>query len=412
MVENVPYEEYREILNSLANHHAVFYQFWRLVKPKYTQDEIDTACVVFNREADCVDFLINKSFWQSLSENNRKFVICHECMHVINSHGKRMGKFKNNIDQANCAMDIVVNESLVKYFGFSRKEFDSDSKYIWLDKVFPNNKSVLKDNSFEYYFNLMLKENDFSSNGKLINDHKNLKNISSDFAQEIIDQLSDEDTETLSNIAERSELNSKNADAGKGSNGLIKNLQNKSPHRKSKWETIIKKFVKKFSKDEADEYHWLFKDKRMRNLSKSLFLPSEIEYEFKKSSKEKIQTWFFMDTSGSCEHLAQRFFDAASSINPDKFDVEYYCFDTSVFNVNLKDKKLQGFGGTSFRAISDFIYKKKNQTPYVWVLTDGMGDYPNIPEKERSKWSWFLTEDSNNRYIPKNCKIYDLKNFE
>jgi predicted metal-dependent peptidase len=119
-----------------------------------------------------------------------------------------------------------------------------------------------------------------------------------------------------------------------------------------------------------------------------------------------------MDTSGSCANLAQRFFDAANSINKDKFDVEYYCFDTRVYKVNMKDKKLFGFGGTSFRCISDFVYKNKNDKPFVWVLTDGWGDFPNIPENQEEKWRWFLVQDGSKRFIPQNSKIYNLENFE
>jgi len=416
MTELLSFEEYQRVLNSLVYHHAVFYQFWRLVKPSYSE-EIDTACVSFNQDGKCVDFLINKDFWNEIGEEKKKFVICHECMHVINSHGKRINKkFQEHADQANCAMDVVVNESLVKYFGFDRKEIDSNKEYIWFDKLFKGQKDILKDNSFEYYLNKIIEKNIQipNSGSGLINGHEGL-DIPKEFAQEIINALSDEEADVLKNIAERAEQGKKESTgklAGTQAGSLVKTLDKKPPKKKSKWETIIKKFVKSFGKEESEESHWLAKDRRMHNLNFNIFLPSEIEYEVRKTNKDKIKTYFFMDTSGSCAGLAQRFFDAANSIDKDKFDVEYYCFDTQVYKVNLKDKKLFGFGGTSFRCISDFVYKHKNEKPFVWVLTDGYGDFPPIPDKEQEKWSWFLTKDGCERYIPRACKTYLLENFE
>lgn len=417
MSNRIAYPEYQQILNSLVSHHAVFYQFWRLVKPSYS-DEIDTAAVSFNHEGKCIDFLINKDFWDAITEEKKKFVICHECMHVINSHGKRINKkFQEYADQANCAMDIVVNESLVKYFNFNKSEIDPKEEYVWFDKFFKDDPSALKDNSFEYYLNKMIENNiEMPNSGNhLLNSHEGL-DIPKELLQQIINQLSDEEADVLKNIAERAEQGKKQESEGqiagtKGGN-LVKTLEKKPPKTRSRWETIIKKFERSFGKEECDESHWLAKDRRMHNLNFDIFLPSEIEYEVRKTNKDKIKTYFFMDSSGSCEALAQRFFDAASSINKDKFDVEYYCFDTSVHKVNLKDRKLFGFGGTSFRSVSDFVYKTKNEKPFVWVLTDGWGDHPNIPEQQEEKWSWFITKDGSHKFVPKNSKIYNLENFE
>lgn len=411
------YSEYQKVLNSLVSHHAVFYQFWRLVRPKFSC-EIDTACVSFNEDGKCVDFLINEKFWNSISTEKKKFVICHECMHVINSHGKRIGKkFQQYGNQANCAMDVVVNESLVKYFSFNRNEIDPDDEYVWFNKLFKDVPNILKDNSFEYYLNKLIENNLNSSNtgSKFLNEHDGL-NIPKEFAQQIINSLSDEEADVLKNIAERAEQGKKQQShsqiAGNKSGNLVKTLEKKPIKTLSKWETVIKKFERSFGREEISDSHWVTKDRRMHNLNFNIFLPSEIEYEVRKTNKDKIKTYFFMDTSGSCEGLAQRFFNAANSINKDKFDVEYYCFDTSVYKVSIKDKKLFGFGGTSFKCISDFVYKQKNENPFVWVLTDGWGDYPDIPEKQQEKWSWFIIPDGSKRFIPKNSKTYNLENFE
>lgn len=416
MQESIPFLEYQSILNSLASHHAVFYQFWRLTKPCFSE-EIDTACVSFNKDGNCIDFLINKDFWNSASHEKKKFVISHECMHVINCHGKRINKkFQEYADQANIAMDIVVNEGLVKYFNFQKIEIDPDDEYVWFDKIFKDQPNITKGNSFEYYLNKII-ENSIqipNSSKQLINAHEGL-DIPQDLVQQIINELSDEEADVLKSIAQRTEQNnseSKDTSFGSKAGGLAKILEKKPRKRKSKWETIIKKFEKSFGKEETNESHWIARDRRMHNLNYTILLPSEIECEIRKTNRDKIKTYFFIDTSGSCHNLAQRFFDAANSIDRNKFDVEYYCFDTSIYKVDLKNQKLFGFGGTSFRAISDFVYKQSNNSPFVWVLTDGWGDRPNIPESQQSKWSWFITEDGTSKMIPKQCKIYNLANFE
>lgn len=413
MKQNLTYEEYRQILESLLEHHGVFYQFWRLVKPIFS-DMVSTACVGFNKEGNCIEFLINKEFWDKQSSICKKFIIAHECLHVINSHGKRAGKKMSNL--ANQAMDIVVNESLVKYFNFNRKEIDPKTEYYWLDNSFDNDPNVLPWNSFEYYYNLLLKDAKFIKNKSLINNHSGLGDVSEQIAQEIINNLSDEEAESLKNIAEDSEKNVRknedNKNIGNNRGGLVQKIENKPVKYKKKWETIIRRFERKMTKDESLESHWIMKDRRLYNLNFNIFLPSDVEQTLRKTESEKIATWFFMDTSGSCWGLAPRFFEAAKSLDPEKFDVKYFAFDTIVYEVDLKKQKLDGGGGTSFRCISDFIYNKNKTNPFVWVLTDGWGNRPQIPDKQNKKWSWFLTNNATTAYIPEGCKIYDLQNFE
>lgn len=411
MKEHLSYNEYQTILNSLLEYHGVFYQFWRLVKPIFS-NEVPTACVGFNKEGNCIEFLINKKFWDKQSDHNKKFIIAHECLHVINSHGKRAGNKMSNL--ANQAMDIVVNESLVKYFKFNRKEIDPKTEYYWLDNSFDNDPNILPWNSFEYYYNRLLKDAQFVKNKQLINDHSGLGSLSEQSVQEIINNLSDEDAESLKNISEDSEKNARKNDdtsIGNKKGGLIQKIENKPIKYKKKWESVIRRFEKKMSQDEGIESHWIMKDRRLYNLNFNIFLPSDIEQTLRKTESEKIATWFFMDTSGSCWGLAPRFFQAAKSLDPEKFDVKYFAFDTFVYEVDLKKQKVDGGGGTSFRCISDYIYKK-NANPFVWVLTDGWGNRPNIPDNQIKKWSWFLTDQGSRAYIPEGCQIYDLNNFE
>ena len=61
--EQLSYEESREIAVDIIKYHGIFYKFWDLVRPSYTNSKkYPTACVVFNKHNDCVDFIINKKF--------------------------------------------------------------------------------------------------------------------------------------------------------------------------------------------------------------------------------------------------------------------------------------------------------------------------------------------------------------
>ena len=154
-IEPLSYEQSRDISLNIIKYHGVFYKFWDLVRPCFTTSKKHpTACVVFNRENECVDFLINKKFWSKLSQEQKDFIVCHECLHVILEHGKRACSItaKLNPNMVNACLDIPINEMLVKYFGFNRKNIDPKSKYCWADTVFKKQK-LPNDQSYEFYFN-------------------------------------------------------------------------------------------------------------------------------------------------------------------------------------------------------------------------------------------------------------------
>jgi predicted metal-dependent peptidase len=399
-------EDYKEVLINLLEHHSIFYKFWNTCRPIFSKS-VETAAVTFDKSSRCISFLINPDFWDSQSLENKKFIICHECFHILNFHANRVqNKFSYN---ANCAMDIVVNESLVKYFKFLRNEIDPRDEYCWLNTCFKPEENAQPWSNFEYYLNLLNKSNP-SQNFKLINNHENLGSIPSEALSDFLNQLSEEEIDVIKNIASDSEKNNNNS-RGDGAGALIKNILESRFQKKKKWESIIKKFEKKIKKQQALTSHWLNKPRRLSSFQTGLFIPTEVEHQIKRIKSEKIDTWFFLDTSGSCWNLADRFFKAAKSLDPEIFDVRYFFFDTQIYPTTLKNPQVMGGGGTTFSCISQYI-QKQNKNPYVWVLTDGFGDMPNIDQTQQKKWSWFLTENGCTDYIPSKCKIYSLQDFE
>ncbi len=409
---NLSFLEPEEILSlkkELINHHSVFRCFWDLCTPSFSSN-INTACVEFDKAGNLLRFLINPDFWKSKSINQKKFIICHECLHILRGHGLRsIGKIN---EQNNFAMDIVVNETLVKFFSFDKNEIDPKYEYIWFDKFFKNDKKVEKWRNFEYYANLF----DEIPNKPDLVDHSYISQIPESFLKEILKNLDIDELEVLKNkfldsLKNDDSINSINGGNQEGS--MAKEIPFFKIEKKKKWESIIKKFEKSFSKDFAEEDCWSIKNRRNFFLDKNLFLPNEIEMQIKKSDSKKIATWFFLDSSGSCWSLSERFFKAAKSLDPTKFDVRFFCFDTKIYPLNLKENKIFGGGGTSFSIIANYVYKNNLQhKPFVWVLTDGFGDALQIPENQSKKWSWFITENGTSEYIPKSCKIYKLSDFE
>jgi predicted metal-dependent peptidase len=405
-MSRIPQSEFQEILLSLLENHSIFYKFWSVCRPQYS-DTVDTAAVSFDKEHACISFVINPVFWTKASQALKKFIICHECMHIINFHAKRI---KNNFTpQANHAMDIVVNESLVKYFNFNRSEVDKNSEFCWMDTVFRPEQNVQPWYNFEYYLNILNQDAPLKKCA-LINNHNGLNSIPDNFLSDFVSSFSEDEKNTIKYILEDSEK--KSLQAGDHSGNLSKQILETNFSHKRKWETIIHKFQKKIKLTRALSSHWLNKPRRLYGLKNELFIPSDTECKIKKSISEKISTWFFLDTSGSCWHLSDRFFKAAKSLDPKIFDVQYFYFDTQVFKADIrKSRDVFGGGGTSFSCIANYI-KSKNEDPYVWVITDGFGDSIKIQENKQHKWSWFLTENSSKSHIPSKCKIYKLSDFE
>ena len=115
----------------------------------------------------------------------------------------------------------------------------------------------------------------------------------------------------------------------------------------------------------------------MSLLPRKMFLPSEMEIDERDFEKTQIDVWFFLDTSGSCWNLKDRFFTAAASLPPERFNIRLFCFDTVVKETTLESKKVYGGGGTCFKILEEEIQKEIRQgAEYptgVFVITDGYG---------------------------------------
>lgn len=453
--------EWEEIGEKLENFHSIFSTFWQLGKPRFTRS-LPTAGVYFDRLGDCIDFNINPDFWDTLDETQKLFVITHEVAHVLFYHGFRINGLKDMKDMkiANLALDVVVNHFITDNLGFDRTTVDPPippedldpevrkahpegfpkGRYCWIDTVFPDEKKrPLTGEAFEYYFNLIKRqvEEEEKKGGKgqkgqggvsgmdSLDDHSGLDSfLNKQFEDKMKEGLSQTDQKALDEKPEIKEEAKKELDAnelknrqeggkqagiGSGNSWITSKVVKVLPKRK--WETVIKNWAAKYLEEKVAE-QWQKEHRRLVNMPKDFMIPSE--YEIEEYEKKRIPVWFFQDTSGSCAHLADRFFAAALSLPEDRFIVKMHCFDTRVFETDLKSKKLYGFGGTSFTCIEEYIQQQIRTTrchypDACFIITDGYGDRVN-PEKP-ARWFWFLSEQYK-ECIPKECKTFNLKDFE
>lgn len=458
MTNSITKEEFLEFARDMEGFHGVFSQLWRLGRPNLDKNlKPKTACVAFDKEGDCIDFRFHPEYWEKSSKNKKQFTISHECLHVILNHGKRMteiGAFKNKYEThiANFAADIVINESLVKEFGFDRDEIDplkpeekpEDPKnpkmtrsFCWLDNLFEEElkkKTIRKDGSFEYYYYQLKKKYPKKTikvtlKGKgTVDDHSGLESFSEKAQEQIQEELKKNlSPEELADLAEKlshcentdkdgQPKNEHDKQRGSIAGNITKLVKVGRVKKKKKWETVIKKWARRHIKNaHKDVEQWAVLNRRFTMLPQDMFLPSDFEVEDNDMEKSRIDVLFFQDTSGSCSHLADRFFKAASSLPEDRFNIKMCCFDTSVYETTLKSRKLYGFGGTSFCILETYIQEQLRKGSFarypdaVFVVTDGYGN--NVRPAKPKNWYWFLSDDYKS-CIPKECHIFDLNKFE
>jgi hypothetical protein len=425
--------EFLELANLLQTHDAVFYKFWNLGVP-YLSNDIPTAAVYYDFKTNNIIFKLNPEFWEGLTVVQKAFVISHECLHIVLNHfyrAKMIYKAGNPNDAMllNIAMDLSINHACIERFGFVREEIDPDSKYCWVDTVFKGTKYEENlpptDLNFEHYY-LMLKEcqKDMSEHATVDMHGEGMEsasNATNDQMRKIFDKINDATTdaerETIKDFIMKDfkqTEQSSGQEAGSDGGNMMRFAQPGKVIKKKKWETIIRKWVRKHMTDSLrEEEQWIRESRRMATVAQSneFFLPSEMEVEGLFKEKNKLNVWFFLDTSGSCSGLGDRFFRAALSIPTTRFNIRIFCFDTSVYETSMETKKLYGFGGTTFTCIERYIQKNcEGKYPdSVWVVTDGYGDRVN-PEKPEN-WHWFLT-DNYRACIPNECIVHSLRDFE
>jgi hypothetical protein len=416
-IKTMTEQEKLKLTFGLQKFHTVFKTFWEMASVAFSPD-LPTAAVYGTPDGRVVGMRINPDFWASLTFTQQLWVICHECLHVILNHFVR-GAHLDNHSLANKMMDVVINQSTIEKFGFKRSEIDPENHYCWYDKFFNPDDGVLTGQSFEYYYNEILKHPERYNNGDLLDEHIQIdENNFEDFIRGMNDRLTPQQKEEIKDWLKK-QFNSGNIGGEAGENGgnMLWTFEDIGfVKKKKKWESVIKKWVLKtvgfFPKPKEQ---WVIQDRRMVLLPKTVFLPHTIDEDTLLKKKDKINLFFFLDTSGSCIGYGERFFRAAKSIPTDKFNIFLFNFDTYVYEVDIEKEEVKGGGGTAFHIIEDKIQEiiQRDSLEYpraVWIITDGGGNSvkPAVPEN----WYWFMTESHSTEYVDPASTVYNLSDYE
>jgi predicted metal-dependent peptidase len=418
----VTLDEYWQIARLLQNHFELFYTCWHLGKPDLT-DELPTAGVLFDKhDGRYLHFMFNEEWYNELTDYERAFIISHECLHVILNHGKRFRGLVPEI--ANIAADIVINHMLTTKFGFDKSKLQNKIIKVgaWFETVFPKDKCPPRGMSFEYYYELLLKEAKAQQNGKgngtnlgvgQIDDHSGLEQATADNVLEALKEmaqtgLTNKEKDVLKQLGKV--YGDKNDECKKAGvdPGTIKAILEAVYNPKMVWEKIIKSMRTAFRQREKEKDTWISKHRRHHLLSDELILPCSREVDSR--DYNKLELVAFMDISGSCIHLKDDFYNLLNTVPTDLFNITAHTFDTAVREIDLKKTKITGGGGTSFSVIEQYIRKNFKRYPYaVLIITDGAGD--NVSPQHPDRWHWVLS-DNYKQLIPKESKIFELKDFK
>jgi predicted metal-dependent peptidase len=442
------YDTYKIQLDAagrLYRYHALFAAIMNYGKFSFSL-QVPTAAVSFSlKDGKYLNFVFNPFLWESLDDNERTFVICHEMLHIAFRHGIRSQSLKDEPDYnaivCNIAMDLCINHILCDYFGFDRRDFVNPfmSNICFIDNFEKQGIILEKNCSFEvYYRELMKPENmeklpkDYMFDGHDMVDvsDKNGTPLSKEEQDQIrnyIENKLGKDGEGMLKDMLKSKMNpnaknhekSEMKEAGKAAFGEKYSIILNGKKYKRKWESIIRKWDKKMRQyiesevDRFDRTKPRFAD--VLSKMKNAYLPTEVKVYDEKFKKNRIQVFFYLDSSGSCIHLKDRFFNAARTLDPKRFDVRLFSFDHAVYACKITDAEVQGGGGTAFSIIEDSIQSviKKENMEYpkkVFVITDGYGD--DVRPEKPERWDIFLTEDGSKNNFPDTVVIHELKNFE
>lgn len=146
------YYDIFRISRRLERQHSLFYMVWEMGDPVFTT-QVKTAALKYDKIGHQMQFQFNPIYWDTLTDYDRSFLVAHQCLHIILRHGVRIKDAdKHDREMVDQTLDAVVNELLVKKFGFRRDLLTNEELYCWMDTLFPDEK-VPEDECFEWYFN-------------------------------------------------------------------------------------------------------------------------------------------------------------------------------------------------------------------------------------------------------------------
>ena len=359
-----------------------------------------------NMGADGEKIYYNEKYIEEANEDEIKFLIMHQILHLILSHIVRSIEYTDR-DTFSKASDLVVNsiihESLPSYQignvekintnhtleGKEASNWTVDQVYEKIKKInCDNNDNCMENDSFFFEGEEFLIKGDSGQGGR--DDHSMWEKIKGKSRFEI-DRMSNKWLQCVKDAMDITKQ--KCGDLPGGVKKFIKYVQSE----KVDWKDVLRNFVE----TEVTDYSFNPPDKRYSE--ESFFLP-----DFNETEDKVTGIFFFIDVSGSMsdEQIAECKAELRSCIKQYNERVEGYLgyFDYNVSNVksfddeeSMENIESLGGGGTSF--INVFKYLDENADNFeverkkVVIMTDGGAEFPSESDLNVDEVLWIINND-------------------
>jgi predicted SprT family Zn-dependent metalloprotease len=439
--------EYFKIKQKIEECDSFYAALYNLTEVVYSND-VETACISFDKNGNSLNMKINPIFWNSLNETAKTFVVLHELYHVVYDHGKRIINLGGDFHLGNIASDIVINHHIYEKVGINREDFDW-KRFCWVETCFSDEDNVPTDKHFEFYYNKLSKQSNINekellgthSNGEDLDNENSSKHQSEETNDDKSDFSPDNFSETIKDILEQNpeliDEIAKSPDFAKLGDELKEhlpihpNLGEKhsglkadfiKSDEKPNFNKLMKLLVPK-KKDKVDEdlEMWVGTHRRYSAFLKqnrNILLPN-IKEEEVFSGKDKKEVWIFMDSSGSCHGMFHVFSNIVMSLLKEKnIHCRAFAFGDDCEEVDVKNHKIGFYSGNAggFDCIEEKILeiKKKEKIKYpdnVVVLSDGGVTFgiKNSLEKPKN-WILLINNDHCKQLTPPGGKYFKVDN--
>lgn len=399
-------------------------QICKLGYPELTES-ISTAAVAWDDIKKTVKFLFNPKFLETVDDEEFRFILTHEAIHLLNNHvlflkDKIEFMKRTNVDQKiihkfikkyNVAADCVVNDTMTVLYKFDRirtKELPGKPKIIYgkdfidmdchdmavMDVLYLIPDDKMKDGEG----GSTLDEHDWSS---FFDKGGNLKKDFIDKIQGFVKKniensnLSDEDIEKIEKMK-------KAFDKFGGHQAGIEGIGVYRPvDGLTKVGIAWNKFFFQLVERRKQETIWNKPNRKLVDSYPEILAPSL-------QNEEREDIFVAIDTSGSIDPDAVKLFMSVVKSIPKRFNVKAISFDTKCYEWDHKsDDAMRGGGGTDFAIIEDWIQANLKKYPKaVFVLTDGMGTH--VEPKYEKRWCFVLYGTAETTYC-RTMKKFNIK---
>jgi predicted metal-dependent peptidase len=428
MIKYLDRDEILKIAASLETHHKIFYVFFELTAVAL-DDDIPTACVIFEKGSSKAQMRLGEKFWNGLTFQEKLFVVLHECLHVLLDHGVRNGHDVPGATPTlvNKAQDITINEMIVELFNFDRDDLRNWRRYCWIETCFKHPQLVQRNETFYYYLEKLIKEDKeggaptdpilfdihgAGSSGDGSGSGSPEAEAREKLAKKIAGGLSSDELEALKKGLPDTCPSA--AGTGKGMYDALFEKFKKLP--KLNFQKITERLKKtKMRMVDVDSETFVKEDRRFNNVLRrpDMALPGTLEG--LKRGKGLIHVNLYMDVSGSCMNYFERFQKISQAFDAERdiFFVEHFIFDTVVERV-VAGARVSIGGGTNFEIIEADIQarvKKGERYPdCVIVVTDGEGT--SVKPQFSARWIFLLVPPHDRSYVPAPSRSWNVEQIE